>query len=237
MLRLPFVDTDDLFPPVDLAQDEPNGLLCWGGELSAARLRKAYAQGIYPWYSPGEPVLWWSPDPRMVLHTAEFKIQRSLHKTLRNAGFEVRIDSAFERVMRECATKPREGQTGTWITDDIIAAYVALHLEGRAHSVEAWRDGALVGGLYGVSLGHMFFGESMFAHERDASKVALAHLILQLRRWSFPLVDCQQETAHLASLGARTMPRAAFSKQVAQLVDLPRNPCLWAFDSDLLSDL
>jgi leucyl/phenylalanyl-tRNA---protein transferase len=233
VFTLPLVDTHDAFPPVSDAVDEPNGLLCWGGALSAERLERAYRRGIFPWYSPGEPVLWWSPDPRMVLPTAQFKLQRSLLKTIRNGGFEVRVDTCFERVMRECANKPREGQAGTWITDEIIAAYAALHKAGKAHSVETWRDGRLVGGLYGVALGRMFFGESMFAHARDASKVALAHLVAQLVRWDFPLIDCQQETSHLASLGAGPIGRTVFCEQVASLVDSRGRCGVWAFDANL----
>jgi leucyl/phenylalanyl-tRNA---protein transferase len=235
MFRLPFVDTHEEFPPVSLALEEPSGLLCWGGELNAERLQRAYRAGIFPWYSPGEPVLWWSPSPRMVLPTAHFKLQRSLFKTIRNAGFEVRVDTCFERVMRECAAKPREGQAGTWITDEIVAAYGALHAQGYAHSVEAWRENTLVGGLYGVAIGQMFFGESMFAHERDASKVALAHLVTQLARWGFPLIDCQQETAHLASLGAAPIERELFCEAVARLVDLSHRHGPWTFDQDLFS--
>ncbi len=236
-MKLPFVDTLEDFPPIAAAQNDPNGLLCWGGEITPDRLRRAYTLGIYPWYSPGEPVLWWSPDPRMVLETSAFKISRSLNKTMRNAGFEVRVDTAFESVMRACAKTPRDGQSGTWITDEIVAAYTGLHHQGLAHSVETWRDGVLVGGLYGVSLGQMFFGESMFAHTRDASKVALAHLVLQLRRWQFPWIDCQQETAHLASLGAAPISREAFAPKVQSLVDCASCQGVWRFDENLISDL
>jgi leucyl/phenylalanyl-tRNA--protein transferase len=169
----------------------------------------------------------------MVLPTAQFKLTRSLAKSIRNAGFEVRVDTAFERVMRECAAKPREGQIGTWITDEIVQAYCDLHRKGFAHSVETWQAGSLVGGLYGVSIGGMFFGESMFAHARDASKVALAHLVAQLSRWRMPWIDCQQETAHLASLGATAVPRELFCVQVQRLVDLPSRVGVWTFDADL----
>ncbi len=237
MLTLPFVDTHEPFPPVSAALGEPNGLLCWGGILTPERLHAAYQLGIFPWYSPGQPVLWWSPDPRMVLATADFKLQRSLAKTLRNGGFEVRVDTCFERVMRACCQTPRPGQDGTWITEEIIAAYTALHDDGFAHSVEAWRDGELVGGLYGVAIGRMFYGESMFAHQRDASKVALAHLVLQLRRWQFPWIDCQQETTHLASLGALPVSRCLFASTIRTLVDYGHRQGPWQFEVDLMRDV
>jgi leucyl/phenylalanyl-tRNA---protein transferase len=236
MITLPFVDTHEEFPPLSMAMDEPNGLLCWGGALTSERLQRAYRAGIYPWFSPGQSPLWWSPDPRMVLPTSAFKLQRSLVKAVRNGGFEIRVDSAFEQVIRACGTKPRPGQDGTWITDEVVSAYTALHHDGFAHSIEAWKEGALVGGLYGVSLGRMFYGESMFAHVRDASKVALTHLVLQLRRWNFPWIDCQQETAHLASLGASPMDRNTFAPQVLRLVDYPHRQGKWMFDADLLLD-
>jgi leucyl/phenylalanyl-tRNA---protein transferase len=237
MSDLPFVDTDEPFPALDTALDDPNGLLCWGGELNAARLQRAYTSGIYPWFSPGQPVLWWTPDPRMVLAVADFKLQRSLIKVIRNAGFEVRVDTCFETVIRTCGAVARPGQDGTWITDSIVAAYVELHEQGLAHSIETWRDGELVGGLYGVSLGNMYFGESMFAHARDASKVALAHLVAQLNRWGMPWIDCQQETEHLASLGAKPIKRAEFAPQVLQLVRQPSRQGVWTFDEDLFRDL
>ena len=232
-MDLPYTDTDEPFPALDTALDEPNGLLCWGGALNADRLRRAYAQGIYPWFSPGQPVLWWSPEPRMVLAVEDFKLQRSLIKVIRNGGFEVRVDTAFERVIRHCGETPRPGQDGTWITDSIVEAYLALHNEGLAHSVETWRDGELVGGLYCVSLGKMVFGESMFAHARDASKVALAHLVAQLHRWDMPWIDCQQETEHLASLGAKPLARSGFAQRVAELVAAPSRQGVWVFDDDL----
>ncbi len=232
-MDLPYVDTDEPFPNIETALDEPNGLLCWGGALNPQRLQRAYAQGIYPWFSPGQPVLWWTPDPRMVLAVADFKLQRSLVKSIRNSGFEVRVDTAFERVIRACGETPRPGQDGTWITESIVEAYVGLHQEGLAHSIETWRDGELVGGLYGVSLGKMYFGESMFAHARDASKVALAHLVAQLQRWEMPWIDCQQETAHLASLGAKPIKRARFAPQVSQLVSEKNRQGKWQFDTDL----
>ena len=214
------------FPPVETALREPNGLLAMGGDLSAERLLDAYRHGIFPWFNPGEPILWWSPDPRMVLVPGEIRVTRSLAKRIRNSGFEVRLDTAFTEVMRACA-EPREGAGGTWISPAMIAAYARLHQAGYAHSVETWHDGRLVGGLYGVAIGRMFYGESMFSREPDASKVALVRLARQLQHWNFGLIDCQMETAHLASLGARTMPRTAFTARLAELVNLPHRsgPC------------
>ena len=218
------------FPPVETALAEPNGLLAMGGDLSVGRLLDAYRHGIFPWFNPGEPILWWSPDPRMVLVPGEIRVTRSLAKRIRNGGFEVRLDTAFTDVMRACA-EAREGAGGTWISPAMIAAYTRLHQAGYAHSVETWHDGRLVGGLYGVAIGRMFYGESMFSREPDASKVALARLAQQLQRWDFGLIDCQMETAHLASLGARTMPRAAFTVRLAELVNLPHLPGPWRFDA------
>ena len=230
---IPWLHSGEPFPPVETALDDPNGLLAASEDLSWQRLLAAYSHGIFPWYSAGQPVLWWSPDPRMVLFTDEFKISRSLKKTLASDRFEVRVDTAFVDVMRGCAG-PRDGQDGTWITDAVRKGYRALFDRGFAHSVESWRDGVLVGGLYGVALGRMFFGESMFALEPDASKVALAHLVRQLRKWKFPMIDCQQETAHLASLGARPIPRPEFAASLLRLVHSPHPiplPQHWTFDS------
>jgi leucyl/phenylalanyl-tRNA--protein transferase len=218
------------FPPVETALADPNGLLAMGGDLSTARLLDAYRHGIFPWFNPGEPILWWSPDPRMVLVPGEVRVTRSLAKRIRNAGFEVRVDTAFAEVMRACAA-PREGESGTWISPAMVAAYTRLHQAGYAHSVETWHDGRLVGGLYGVAIGRMFYGESMFSREPDASKVALVRLAQQLQRWGFGLIDCQMETSHLASLGARTMPRAAFIARLAELVNWPHRPGPWNFDA------
>ena len=218
------------FPPVDTALAEPNGLLAMGGDLSAERLLDAYRHGIFPWFNPGEPILWWSPDPRMVLVPGEIRVTRSLAKRIRNSGFEVRLDTAFTDVMRACAA-PREGAGGTWISPAMIAAYTRLHQAGYAHSVETWHDGRLVGGLYGVAIGRMFYGESMFSREPDASKVALVRLARQLQRWNFGLIDCQMETTHLASLGARTLPRTAFTARLAELVNLTHLPGPWHFDA------
>ena len=223
------------FPPVETALSDPNGLLAMGGDLSVARLLDAYRHGIFPWFNPGEPILWWSPDPRMVLVPGEVRVTRSLARRLRNGGFELRVDSAFVEVMRACAA-PREDDGGTWISPLMIAAYSRLFAAGYAHSVETWRDGQLVGGLYGVAIGRMFYGESMFSREPDASKVALVGLAQQLQRWDFGLIDCQMETPHLASMGARTMPRKAFTARLAELVKLPHLPGPWAFNPEIAVD-
>jgi leucyl/phenylalanyl-tRNA--protein transferase len=223
------------FPPVETALADPNGLLAMGGDLSVERLLDAYRRGIFPWFNPGEPILWWSPDPRMVLVPDEVRVSRSLAKRIRNAGFEVRVDTAFAEVMRACAA-PREEAFGTWISPAIIAAYTRLFEAGYAHSVETWHDGRLVGGLYGVAIGRMFYGESMFSREPDASKVALVRLAQQLQRWGFGLIDCQMETEHLASMGARTMPRAAFTARLADLVKLPHLPGPWTTNLETTVD-
>lgn len=229
---IPWLDADTPFPPVSRALEEPNGLLAAGADLCVGRLLDAYRRGIFPWFSAGQPPLWWCPDPRMVLEPPEFRMSRSLRKRLRRRDYEVRVDTCFAEVTRACAA-PRPGQDGTWITRDMAAAYLALHREGHAHCVETWIDGELAGGLYGVALGRMFYGESMFSRASDASKIALAHLVRQLERWQFGLVDCQMHTAHLASLGARSMPRAAFVARVAELVNYPARPGSWRFDDDL----
>ena len=187
---IPWLGPDDPFPPVEQAAAEPNGLLAAGGDLSVARLVEAYRRGIFPWFNHDQPILWWSPDPRMVLFPAELKIARSLAKTLRTTRFEVRADTAFRDVIQACRV-PRGGQAGTWITTPMVEAYCELHRHGIAHSVETWLDGKLVGGLYGVALGRAFFGESMFTRATDASKVALATLVRQLDLWGFGLVDCR----------------------------------------------
>lgn len=223
----------DAFPSVTRALHDPNGLLAAGGELSAPRLLDAYRHGIFPWFNPGEPILWWSPDPRMVLFPAELKVSRSLRKTLKKQDYEVRVDSAFCAVMQACAA-PRAGAGGTWISEEMVAAYSALHENGFAHSVETWRNGELIGGLYGVALGRMFYGESMFSRATDASKIAFVHLVKQLERWGFGMIDCQMKTAHLATLGAREIPRAAFVQGLSQLIELPHQPGRWQFDHDLI---
>jgi len=223
-MTLPWVAPTQRLPPPERALREPNGLLAAGRDLGPDRLLEAYRHGIFPWYSAGQPVLWWSPDPRMVLFVDEFKVSRSFGKTLRrlaaDPAWRVTKDTAFERVMRECAA-PRPGQDDTWITPSIMAAYVALHARGLAHSIEVWHDGQLAGGLYGVSIGRMFYGESMFAREPDASKTALAALVRMLREADFRVIDCQQNTRHLASLGAREIDRGRFLHMVAQFTALP----------------
>jgi leucyl/phenylalanyl-tRNA--protein transferase len=222
------------FPPVNTAMLEPNGLLAAGGDLMPERLLEAYCNGIFPWFNEGDPILWWSPDPRMVLFPEEFKLSKSLLKTLRRGKYELRTDTAFEQVMRACAL-PRAGQNGTWIQEDIVDAYVRLHRMGLAHSVETWIDGELSGGLYGVSLGRMFYGESMFSHKTDASKIALAHLSAQLTRWQFGMIDCQMNTSHLASMGAREIPRTQFITQLQELIHYPHIASPWRFDHDLIA--
>jgi leucyl/phenylalanyl-tRNA---protein transferase len=202
-------DAPEWFPPLEQALEEPAGLLAAGGDLSPERLVAAYRRGIFPWYSPGQPVLWWSPDPRAVLFPDEFRLTRSLAKTLRNGGFTMSLDTDFEGVIDGCAA-PRAASPGTWITSEMRAAYLNLHHLGCAHSVEIVRDGALAGGLYGVRLGGVFFGESMFSRERDASKAALAHLVAVCRRNNLAVIDCQLPSRHLASLGARAIPRTQF---------------------------
>jgi leucyl/phenylalanyl-tRNA--protein transferase len=228
--------TTDPFPPVEFALTDPNGLLAVGGDLSPSRLLAAYSRGIFPWFSDGDPVLWWSPDPRMVLRVAELRLTRSLRKAVRSGRFTVTFDEAFEPVMRGCA-EPRPAQDGTWITEGMIRAYIRLARLGYAHSVEAWRDGRLAGGLYGVAVGRMFFGESMFARETDASKVAFVHLVRQLQRWDVPMSDCQMSTAHLASLGAREIPRADFVATVSRLTSGASLPGRWTPDPDLVAGL
>jgi leucyl/phenylalanyl-tRNA---protein transferase len=224
---IPWLDAHSAFPPVDTALREPNGLLAAGGDLSSARLIDAYRRGIYPWYSEGQPTLWWSPDPRMVLFVDEFRLSRSLGKRLRRREFEVRVDTSFRVVMDACAKAPRAGQIGTWITPAMMQAYASLHQQGYAHSVEAWRDGELVGGLYGLALGKVFFGESMFARLTDASKVCLASLVAIVQQRGGRLIDCQQETAHLASMGAQPIAREDFARDLAELVHSNRPPPGW----------
>lgn len=203
-----------VFPRPELA--DPSGLLAVGGDLSSERLLEAYRLGIFPWYSGDEPILWWSPDPRLVLDLGDFKISRSLRKTLNKEIFNVTFDQAFGDVIRACALVPRDGQPGTWITDDMQEAYVRLHKLGYAHSVESWFDGKLAGGLYGVSLGKAFFGESMFHRTADASKVALAALVERLKLWKFHFIDAQMPTAHLLRLGAKEWPRRVFLKRLGE---------------------
>jgi leucyl/phenylalanyl-tRNA--protein transferase len=222
-MNIPWLELSMPLPSPETAQKKGSavaGLVAAGGGLSVARLCEAYQQGMFPWFSDGQPVLWWSPDPRMVLQTEDFKLHRSLRKTLKafiaNPDCDIRMDSAFEQVIRYCAQTPRQGQPGTWIVDDMIDAYIALHKAGVAHSVETWVNGRLVGGLYCVSIGDTLFGESMFALQTDASKIALAALVAFARTHGLTWIDCQQNTKHLASLGAREMPRSEFLQRVRQ---------------------
>jgi leucyl/phenylalanyl-tRNA--protein transferase len=208
-------------------QADPSGLLAVGGDLSSERLLEAYRLGIFPWYSGDEPILWWSPDPRLVLDVGDFKISRSLRKTLNKEIFNVTFDQAFGDVIRACALVPRDGQPGTWITDDMQEAYVRLHKLGYAHSVESWFDGKLAGGLYGVSLGKAFFGESMFHRTADASKVALAALVERLKLWKFHFIDAQMPTAHLLRLGAKELPRRVFLKRLGEALRGPSKKGRW----------
>jgi leucyl/phenylalanyl-tRNA--protein transferase len=231
---IPWLDRRDPFPPVETALIEPNGLLAAGADLTPERLLMAYRLGIFPWFNPGEPILWWSPDPRMVLAPASFKLSRSLAKRARRIDYQIRVDNAFAAVMSACAA-PRPKQGGTWISPAMIAAYGRLHAAGHAHSVEVWIDDALVGGLYGVAIGRAFYGESMFSRAADASKLALAHLARQLHRWEFGLIDCQMETTHLASLGAAPIARDDFLQRLECLVNLAGHPGPWTFDHDLFA--
>ncbi|MCB1749774.1 MAG: leucyl/phenylalanyl-tRNA--protein transferase [Gammaproteobacteria bacterium] len=214
------------FPPTSHALSDPDGLLAIGGDLGPARLLEAYGRGIFPWYSDGQPVLWWAPATRAVLAPADVHVSRSLAKRLRNGGFTLTFDTAFEAVIAACAG-PRADATGTWITAAMRAAYTTLYHGGYAHSIECRRDGELVGGLYGVALGRVFCGESMFAHARDASKVAFVQLCRWLADWGYGLVDCQLPTPHLASLGATEMPRAAFEERLRELAAVAPAVTAW----------
>jgi leucyl/phenylalanyl-tRNA--protein transferase len=215
------------FPDVSLAEREPNGLLAVGGDLSAQRLIHAYSKGIFPWFSEGEPILWWSPDPRTVLYPEKIKISRSLRKTLRRKSFQVSFDQDFEAVIHACA-KPRDKSPGTWLLPEMIDAYSAQHELGLAHSVEVWQDEQLVGGLYGMSLGGVFFGESMFSRVSDSSKIALVHLSQCLKAWGYKMIDCQVYTPHVAKLGALEIPRKTFCRDLAQWTRLPGRPGNWS---------
>ncbi|HQC29224.1 MAG TPA: leucyl/phenylalanyl-tRNA--protein transferase [Methylotenera sp.] len=215
--RVACIDDDCDFPPLNHALSEPNGLIAIGGDLSLSRLLNAYQHGIFPWFSEGEPILWWSPNPRMVLFPDELKISNSLKKTLKNKPFEVRFNTAFRQVISACSHTTRADQPGTWITQGIIDAYCALHDAGYAISAECWQNNTLVGGCYGVKIGKMFYGESMFHHVTDASKVAFVHLVQQLKSQGVGLIDCQMKTAHLARFGAKEIPRDAFFEHLTML--------------------
>ena len=224
--------TDDLiFPAPDLAEED--GLLCIGGDLSGERLLLAYSLGIFPWYSEGYPILWWSPDPRLVLFPQELKISRSLRQTLRKNVYEITFDTAFPEVVANCGTIDRKKDKGTWITAEMLEAYIQLHHAGIAHSVESWLDGELAGGLYGVALGGVFFGESMFSKRSNASKVAFATLVSRLVQWNFRLVDCQVTTTHLINFGAREIPRSEFMQRLKEAIKLPPAKEAWQTTAQL----
>ena len=231
-----WIDPDDPvmdFPGVELALREPDGLLALGGDLCVERLLLAYSRGIFPWFGPDQPILWWAPDPRLALEPAGLKISHSLKKTLRQGKFEITMDKAFNEVIEACA-KRRPDQSGTWITAGMMKAYKNMHTAGHAHSVECWHEGELAGGLYGIAIGRVFFGESMFTRVTDASKVAFVALTRQLERWHFPLIDCQVHTGHLESLGASMIPRQQFS-QILQRECHPRNETpTWTLDPDII---
>lgn len=220
-------DPVDAFPAIDAALEEPAGLLAAGGDLSPQRLLAGYRRGIFPWYEAGQPILWWCPDPRAVIYPDELHISRSLRRTLRRELLVTTCDEAFAAVVDGCAAE-RPGQHGTWITPEMNAAYRRLHALGHAHSIETWSGDELVGGLYGVALGRVFFAESMFSRESDASKVALVQLVTSLRRWGFGLIDCQMTSAHLASMGAREIPRAKFVATVARLTEQAADAGAWS---------
>ena len=219
-------DTSHEFPDVSLALEEPNGLLAIGGDLSPGRLLSAYKRGIFPWFNPGEPILWWSPNPRAILFPDKLRISRSLRKTINKQLFTVTTDLAFDKVVAACAA-PRAKQPGTWITGDMRVAYGRMHELGHAHSVECWQNNTLVGGLYGMAIGQVFFGESMFSREKDASKVALVVLADKLKQWGYQLIDCQVPSEHLSQLGAENMPREQFCQLLEELVTRPPSDVAW----------
>lgn len=238
MSRLPFLldaAPDAPFPPAGLALREPDGLLAVGGDLSPVRLLNAYAGGIFPWFSEGQPILWWSPDPRMVFDTAGVRLSSRFRRSLRGCRWQVRADTAFADVVRACADSPRPGQDGTWITTEMQQAYLQLHRLGHAHSVEVTDGERLVGGIYGVAIGRMFFGESMFSAASGGSKVALAALARRLHEWGWPLIDAQVENDHLRSLGARRLPRAGFLAEVGRLVRMPEAVGGWTLRFGVLA--
>lgn len=229
---IPWLTEHDPFPPVEQAMTDPNGLLAAGADLSTERLLDAYLRGIFPWFGEDDPLLWWSPDPRMVLMVNAVHVSRSLRRVLRSGRYRVTLDTAFRDVMAGCA-EPRDDEGGTWITAEMTEAYTRLATLGFAHSVEVWLGTELVGGLYGVALGRMFYGESMFSRCTDASKVALVTLASQLERWGFEMIDCQMATRHLASLGAREIPRAEFVEMLQRLATLAPIKSPWTLDADL----
>ena len=231
MTRLPIallgVEPDAPFPPAGQALHEPDGLLAAGGDLSPTRLLNAYRHGIFPWYSAGQPILWWSPDPRMVFHTDQVRLSSKFRRSLRNCKWLIRADTVFEEVIAACALAPRPGQDGTWITSEMLAAYRMLHRLGHAHSIEVFAGDVLVGGIYGLAIGRMFFGESMFSGESGGSKVALAGLAAVLHGWRWPLIDAQVSNAHLLFMGAQHMPRTQFLASIGPLVRQPEVAASW----------
>jgi len=222
-------DSNDPFPPIDQALEDPNGLLAAGGDLTPERLVSAYRMGIFPWYSPGEPILWWSPSPRCVITPDELHVSRSMRKRLKKDDYTVQFDKNFAAVIAACS-EPRKGEDGTWITRDIQNAYNQLHQLGIAHSVEVYMDGELVGGLYGLAIGKLFFGESMFSRKRDASKIALIKMVEQLEKWGYALIDCQVSNEHLFSLGAYEISRESFQNYLDKYLDQPLDHS-WQFET------
>ena len=227
---IPWLARSAPFPPVESALRRPNGLLAAGGDLSPERLLDAYSHGIFPWYSEGEPILWWSPDPRMVLVPADVRLSHSLRKRLKRPDYDVRLDTSFGDVIAACAEQPRRGQDGTWITPDMQDAYIRLHELGWAHSVEVYAEGDLTGGLYGIGIGRMFYGESMFSRRSDASKIAFAHLVRYLLAHDFTMIDCQMRTEHLVSLGGREIPRDDFLNRLQRLTQSEPQHGRWTAD-------
>lgn len=228
-MQLPILDPltpTQSFPDIETALTEPDGLLAVGGCLSSQRIINAYRQGIFPWYSQGEPILWWSPNPRLVLFPKNHKVSRSLKKTIRKGMFRATYDQAFPQVMQHCAA-PRKKEAGTWISNDIFQAYTLLHQQGIAHSYEVWFEDQLVGGLYGIAIGQVFFGESMFHKKTDASKIAFYYLVNQLLEWDYQIIDCQVHTHHLSSLGAEEINRNEFSRLLKQFCSIKSNDKAW----------
>lgn len=234
-IRLHWLDPRDPnqnFPPPHLAMRDPNGLLAIGGDLSTSRMLRAYSQGIFPWYNPDEPILWWCPDPRAVLRPDDLKVSRSLRKSIARKDYAVTFDRVFSDVLNACAGA-RAKSRGTWLGPDMQEAYCELHEQGHSHSVEVWREGTLIGGLYGISVGRVFFGESMFSHANDASKIALYYLCEQLKAWSYDLIDCQISSEHLTSLGAEEISRITFLQRLSQAVHLSGKDGRWQFELDV----
>jgi len=233
-MPVPWLESSDAeFPPVELALTEPNGLLAAGGDLHAWRLLDAYQRGIFPWYESGQPILWWSPDPRLVLKPDQLRVSRSLRKLIKRRRYSLTMDSNFTAVIQSCA-ESRRGDSGTWITDDMQSAFLDLHARGVAHSVEVWSGSSLVGGLYGIAMGQVFFGESMFSKEDNTSKLALVYLVKQLQRWNYQLIDCQVSSEHLCSLGATEMNRKQFTLELKKLTNSPASSNNWQFDDELI---